>query len=88
MTVTEGDRRNRPDRRRDSRRSEDSTRSPLHLLDIAGLADHLGVTERFIRRLVAQRRIPFCKIGKFVRFDPTDIADWVDRQRVDAREFG
>ena len=55
------------------------------LLDIAALAERLGVTERFVRRLVDERRIPFLKIGKFIRFDPADIAGWIDEQRVERR---
>lgn len=55
------------------------------LLDIAALAERLGVTERFVRRLVEERRIPFLKIGKFIRFDPADVAAWIDEQRVDQR---
>lgn len=52
------------------------------LLDVSGLAIHLGVTERFVRRLVEERRVPFHKIGKFVRFRPDDIDAWIERQRV------
>lgn len=54
------------------------------LLDVAGLADHLGVSERFVRRLVDQRRIPFHKIGKYVRFRPDEVSVWVARCKVDA----
>ena len=52
------------------------------LLNIEQLADWLGVEQGFIRRLVAERRIPFVKIGKFVRFDPDEITVWVDSRRV------
>ena len=34
------------------------------LLDIDGLADRLGVGERFVRRLVEEWRIPYLKIGQ------------------------
>lgn len=51
------------------------------LLSIPELADHLGVTERHIRRLVAERRIPYLKWRRFIRFDPTDIATWLDAAR-------
>jgi predicted DNA-binding transcriptional regulator AlpA len=34
--------------------------------------------------LVDERRIPFCKIGKFVRFDPVDIDAWIAARRVDS----
>lgn len=62
---------------------EDTRRAGL--LDVAGLADHLGVSERFVRRLVDQRRIPFHKIGKFVRFRPDEVSVWVSQCKVDAR---
>ncbi len=48
------------------------------LIDVPALAIELGVTQRFFRRLVAEDRVPFLKIGKFVRFDPREIAGWVD----------
>lgn len=52
------------------------------LLDIAALAEHLAVTERHVRRLVAERRIPFIKWGHLLRFDPTEIVAWLDYSRV------
>ena len=52
------------------------------LLDIAAVAAHLGVTERHVRRLVAERRIPFIKWGHLLRFDPTEIATWLQNARV------
>ncbi len=55
------------------------------LLDIDGAADYLNVSPRFIRRLVAQRRVNYLKIGKFVRFDQDELDGWVQQQRVDAR---
>lgn len=55
------------------------------LLSIEQLADWLGVTDRFIRRLVAERRVPFLKIGRFIRFDPAEIEHWLDSQRVAER---
>ena len=51
------------------------------LIDVPALAVELGVTQRFIRRLVAEDRVPFLKIGKFVHFDPREIDEWVDQQR-------
>ena len=63
----------------------DTQISDLRLLDVDQVADRLGVTPRFIRRLVDERRIPFCKIGKFVRFDAIEVAAWVDGCRVEAR---
>ena len=59
--------------------------SPSALLDVHGAADRLGVTDRFIRRLVEERRIPFHKIGKLVRFDPIEVDRWIDTCRVEPR---
>jgi len=70
----------------DSHRTAANNSGP-HLLDIAGLAGRLGVTERFVRRLIAQRRVPFYKIGKFVRFDPHEIAAWIDQRRITAEHY-
>jgi len=44
------------------------------LLNIEQLAEHLGVTERHVRRLVAEKRVPYLKWRRFVRFDPASIA--------------
>lgn len=52
------------------------------LLDITAVARRLGVTERHIRRLVFERRIPFVKWGHLLRFDPDDLERWIDAARV------
>jgi excisionase family DNA binding protein len=53
-----------------------------HLLTAEELADHLGVTVRHIRRLIAERRISFLKVGRLVRFDPDDVTNWLAAVRV------
>jgi excisionase family DNA binding protein len=52
-----------------------------HLLSIDELAEHLGVTVRHVRRLVAERRVPYLKVGRLVRFDPEDVAGWLEDGR-------
>ncbi len=51
---------------------------PPGLIDIATLANWLGVEIRHIRRLVADRRIPYVKWGHLLRFDPVEIRRWID----------
>ncbi|HTW07845.1 MAG TPA: excisionase family DNA-binding protein [Acidimicrobiales bacterium] len=46
------------------------------------LAEQLGVTRRPVRRLVAERRVPFLRVGRFIRFDAAEIADWLNSRRV------
>jgi excisionase family DNA binding protein len=53
------------------------------LLDVDQAAEHLTVTPRFVRTLVAERRVPFLKIGKFVRFDIADLDAWLDGCKVE-----
>lgn len=52
------------------------------LLNIAGAADYLGTTERHVRRLVAERRLPYIKLGDGrsarLRFRADRLAQWVD----------
>lgn len=52
------------------------------LLDIATLAARLNVRVRYIRRLVDERRIPYIKLGHFIRFDPAEITTWLDHARI------
>lgn len=37
------------------------------LLDSVAAADYLGVSERWVRRAVAERRVPVVKVGRLVR---------------------
>ena len=51
------------------------------LMNIDQLAKRLGITVRHVRRLVAERRVPYLKVGKLVRFDSAEIAAWLDTRR-------
>ena len=53
-----------------------------HLIDVATLADHLGLTERTIRRKVAQGEIPYYRLGNSIRFDPVEIGAALEASRV------
>jgi excisionase family DNA binding protein len=54
---------------------------PRRLLNITELAEFLGVNTRHVRRLVAERRIPFIKWGHLIRFDPVEVVKWLDGHR-------
>ena len=55
------------------------------LMDIDTLALKFNSSARHVRRLVAERRIPYLKVGHFVRFDPQAINSWLQDQRVESR---
>ncbi len=50
---------------------------PDQLLTIDELARFLNTTRRHIRRLVYENRIPYLKVGRFIRFDPLEIRRWL-----------
>ena len=51
------------------------------LWDVDAVAQRLGVQVRHVRRLVTERRIPFIKWGRLLRFDPAEIDAWLDHGR-------
>ncbi len=57
------------------------------LLDGPTLARLLGTTERHVRRLVAERRIPFVRVGRFIRFEPNAIARWLEDRVTAVGDF-
>jgi excisionase family DNA binding protein len=59
-----------------------SNDSHPQLLSIDQLAQRLGITVRHVRRLVADKRVPYYKVGRLVRFDPAEITDWLATRRV------
>jgi excisionase family DNA binding protein len=61
----------------------DAPRRSEALLSIDDVATRLDVTPRFVRRLVDERRVPFHKVGKFVRFQPADIDAFIANGRVE-----
>ena len=46
-------------------------------------AERLNVSLRIIRRLCHERRLPYTKVGKFVRFDAEELEAWIAAQRVE-----
>lgn len=53
------------------------------LLTIPEVAEQLKVGERFVRRLIFERRIAFHKIGRHVRISQADLDAFKRASRVD-----
>ena len=49
------------------------------LLSVAQVADRLGTTVRFPRRLIAERRIAFVHVGRHVRIPEAALNDYITR---------
>lgn len=53
------------------------------LLTVEEAAKRLNTTTRFIRRLIAERRIAFTRLGRHVRIASLDLDEFVLRGRVE-----
>jgi excisionase family DNA binding protein len=53
-------------------------------LTVVEAAEYLNTSVRFVRRLVAERRIAFHKVGAHVRIAVVDLEDFVRAGRVEA----
>jgi excisionase family DNA binding protein len=47
------------------------------LLSVAEVADVLGTTERFPRRLIEERRIRFVRVGRHVRIPESALREFI-----------
>jgi excisionase family DNA binding protein len=52
------------------------------LLTVEQAAERLGTKPRFVRRLIAERRIEFHKLGRHVRISEAALAEFVKAGRV------
>jgi excisionase family DNA binding protein len=54
------------------------------MLNIKQSAAYMGATVWFIRSLIWDRRIPFCKFGNRLLIDRKDIDAYIDEQKTRA----
>jgi excisionase family DNA binding protein len=52
------------------------------LVDIRVLADYLGISPDTGYTLVSQRRIPYVRVGRLLRFDLKTIDGWITQNSV------
>ncbi|MGY1642013.1 helix-turn-helix domain-containing protein [Geodermatophilus sp. SYSU D00703] len=55
------------------------------LLTVTQAGEYLGTGERFIRRLITERRIGYVKVGKYVRLERSMLDAFVDSRRVHSK---
>ena len=55
------------------------------LVTVEEAAERLGTSVRFVRRLIAERRIAYVKVGRHVRLDPADVEAFIAASRVQVR---
>ena len=52
------------------------------LLTVEAAAERMSTSIRFVRRLIAERRIEFVKIGRHVRISEAALVQFIDAGRV------
>ena len=57
------------------------------LLTVGEAAEFLGTSVRFVRRLIAERRIAYVKLGRHVRIATRDLDAFIAASRVDVAEL-
>lgn len=61
-----------------------ATRTPSadRLLTVEAAAERMSTSVRFVRRLIAERRIEFVKVGRHVRISESALAEFIEAGRV------
>jgi excisionase family DNA binding protein len=54
------------------------------LLSVPEVADEFGTSQRFVRRLIAERRIDFVRLGRHVRIKESVVRATIDAGTVEA----
>lgn len=54
----------------------------MPLLTVDEAAERLATKPRFIRRLIAEKRIPYVKLGSHARLDSADLDAFIEAGRV------
>jgi excisionase family DNA binding protein len=52
-------------------------------LTVPEAADYLNTSPRFIRRLIAERRIAFHRVGRHVRLAASDLETYIQAGRIE-----
>lgn len=55
------------------------------LLTIPDLCERLALKPAFMRKLIFQKRIPTVRLGRCVRFKPSEIEAWIAERSTPAR---
>jgi excisionase family DNA binding protein len=57
-------------------------------LNVQQVAEFLGVSEKKVYRLAAAGVLPAFRVGKAIRFDAQDVADWLRRKKCSGDQPG
>jgi excisionase family DNA binding protein len=55
-----------------------TTREEPEVLSLAVAADYLGISQRTLRRWIAEKKVPHAKIGGLIRFRRAALREWLE----------
>ena len=59
-----------------------STELVSRLIGIQEAARYTGIKATTLYKWVSQRKIPYIKMGRLVKFDPVKLEEWIKQQTV------
>jgi excisionase family DNA binding protein len=57
------------------------------LIGITEMAEYLGIRVSTLYSWVSQKRIPYIKLGRLVKFDLRKIDKWLEDKAIEEREW-
>lgn len=57
------------------------------LLNVAEAAELLGVSVNTVYGWTCQRKIPYRKVGRLLKFYEHELLDWIEERKVGVAEF-
>jgi len=58
------------------------------LLSPQELSDVLSISIETVYAWTSQKRIPYIKMGRLVRFNMDEVNKWLEKQRIETRDEG
>lgn len=56
------------------------------LWDVNATAAATGLAPRYVRQIIAERRLPVVKIGRYVRLRPGDVREYITASTLSTQE--
>ena len=57
------------------------------LLGIEKVAAYLGISQSTLYAWINQRKIPYIKVGRLVKFDVGEIENWLKKHTIEERRW-
>lgn len=57
------------------------------LINVKQLSESTGLSVFTLYSWINQRRIPYVKVGRLVRFDPKKIEKWIEEKTVEEKNW-